>query len=149
MDVVEPEASRNGFGSPPVVAGEHHDPQALGAEGRERFGGCGFDRISHPEERRQPMIDCQVHDRLTLQAQSFGVFGASCDVHPLVRHQREVADRDGVGQLSDDALAWHRHDAGCPWNRERAAPGCVDDRRAQRVFAGLFNGRGGPEHVRL
>ena len=62
LDAVDAEAAGDGLGGDPVVAGEHDDLDALGAQRLERLGGGLLDRVGDGDDPGDLLVDADEDD---------------------------------------------------------------------------------------
>ena len=93
-DLIDAELLCDRLGRDAAVAGQHDDPDALGAQRGERLCGARLDRVGDGEETRRPAVERDQHDALSLPPQLVGARGECRRVDAERRHQRGVADRD-------------------------------------------------------
>ena len=66
FDDVDPHPAPDGLGGDTVVAGQHHDAEALGVQRADGLGRAWLDRIGHAEDPRHRLARDQEHHGLTL-----------------------------------------------------------------------------------
>ena len=131
-----PKAACDRLGSDAAVAGEHHDPHALGAERAQRLGGIFLDWIGHADESRRAPVDRDEHHGVAVAAQFLGARAKLAQLDTVFAEQRGVSGHHDVAvDTGAHALACERAKLDRVGEFEPARLGTRDDRRAERMLA--------------
>ena len=96
LEGVDAEPGCDRRGGRAVVAGQHHDMEALGLERRERFGGARLDRIGDGDQRRDRAVDRDVDDGRAVPPQRLGFCRQGGRVSAAFGKERLGTDRHGA-----------------------------------------------------
>ena len=135
--LVEPERARDRLGGLAVVAGQHDDAQAVGAQRGDRRGGALLDRILEADRAGELAVDRQ-HDRPLEGAEIDAVLlqeARRAEQQPLALDDARHAAPGVAAELGDRR---RRH---APLARE------LDDRAGDRMLAVLLEAGGEPQRL--
>ena len=133
----------HGGGGGRVVPRHHDDLQSVSAQAPDRVGAPGFHGVRQTEETRQTSVDSYEHHRLAALCRGSTLGRQRVDGHAVALQERSTANDHPV---SFDAGDCSRTRLRVEFPRGRqlqsAVSGSLDNRRRERVLAGLFDSRG-------
>jgi hypothetical protein len=148
LDPVDAEATSDGVGGDPVVAGEHHDLDPVPAQRFEGGGRGLLDGVGDGEDPGEPVVDADEDRGRAVGAEPVGLRAEAAGGESLACEERRAAQQDAVAlDPPGDALAAGASKSVTSGIGSPASGRGVDDGAAERVLGGAFDARGEPQQL--
>ena len=150
LDLADAETARDGLRGRAVVAGEHDDADAVGAQGFERGLRRCLHRIGDGDDGGRLAVDADKDRGGPVSAQLVGFRGERARVDPQLLEETCIAERHALAvDGAERPLAGGRVEIAGRAERNLAPFGCRDDGGGKRVLARPLDAGREPQHRRF